>query len=50
MKISVITSTFNSAATVRDTFESILRQSYPDYECIVVDGASKDGTVYIIRE
>lgn len=50
MKISVITSTFNSAATVSDTFESILRQTYKDVECIVVDGASRDGTVDIIRE
>ncbi|MBD5324154.1 MAG: glycosyltransferase [Bacteroides sp.] len=50
MKISVITSTFNSAKTVRDTFESILRQTHTDIECIVVDGASRDGTVDIIRE
>lgn len=50
MKISVITSTFNSAATVRDTFESILCQSYQDFECIVVDGASKDGTLDIIKQ
>lgn len=50
MKISVITSTFNSAATVSDTFESMLRQTHEDIECIVVDGASRDGTVDIIRE
>ena len=50
MKISLITSTFNSAKTVRDTFESILRQTHTDFECIVVDGASRDGTVDIIRE
>ena len=50
MKISVITATYNSAATLRDTMESILRQGYTDYEYIVVDGASKDATVDIIRE
>ena len=50
MKISVITSTFNSAKTVRDTFESLLNQTHKDIECIVVDGASRDGTVDIIRE
>ena len=50
MKISVITATYNSATTVRDTFESLLAQTYQDIECIVVDGASKDGTLDIIRE
>ena len=50
MKISIITATYNSAATLCDTMESILRQSYTNYEYIVVDGASKDATVDIIRE
>ena len=50
MKISIITATYNSATTLRDTMESILRQGYIDYEYIVVDGASKDATVDIIRE
>ena len=38
MKISVITVTFNSAATVRDTIESVLRQEYQDYKYPVIDG------------
>ena len=50
MKISIITTSYNSAGTLRDTMESVLRQGYTDYEYIVVDGASKDGTVDIIRE
>lgn len=50
MKISIITATWNSASTVRDTFDSVLRQDYQDYEYIVVDGGSKDETVDIIRE
>lgn len=50
MKISVITVTFNSAATVRDTIESVLRQEYQDYEYLVIDGGSKDNTVDIIKE
>lgn len=50
MKISIITATYNSSATLRDTLESILSQSYADYECIVVDGASKDATLDIIRQ
>lgn len=50
MKISLITVTYNSAATVRDTLESVLRQTYRDVEYIVVDGASTDGTPDILRE
>lgn len=50
MTISIITATYNSAAAVRDTFESILSQSFKDYELVVVDGASKDDTLAIIRE
>lgn len=50
MKISIITATWNSASTLRDTFDSVLRQNYKDYEYIVVDGGSKDETVDIIRE
>lgn len=50
MKISIITTSYNSVRTLRDTMESILRQDYTNYEYIVVDGASKDGSVEIIRE
>lgn len=50
MTISIITATYNSAATVRDTFESVLSQTYKDIEYIVVDGLSKDNTLDIIKE
>ena len=50
MKISVITVTFNSGSTVRDTIESVLKQEYKDYEYLVIDGGSKDNTVDIIKE
>lgn len=49
MKISVITISFNSASTIRDTIESVLSQDYPDVEYIVVDGKSKDETVEILK-
>ena len=49
MKISVITATYNSGKTVRDTIESVLRQTYKDIEYIIVDGQSKDDTLEIVR-
>ncbi len=49
MKITVITATYNSGKTVRDTLESVLRQSYQDYEYLIVDGASQDDTLEIVR-
>lgn len=45
-----MTATFNSASTVRDTIESVLGQSHPDVEYIIMDGGSHDGTVDIIKE
>ncbi len=50
MKISIITATYNSAATVRDTIESVLRQTYTNYEYIIKDGGSKDDTLDICKE
>jgi glycosyltransferase involved in cell wall biosynthesis len=50
MKISIITATYNSAATVRDTIESVLRQTYKDVEYIVKDGGSIDDTLSICQE
>lgn len=50
MKISIVTPTFNSAATLRDTLSSILYQTYQDYEVLLQDAGSKDGTVEIARE
>ena len=50
MKISIITATYNSGATLRDTIESVLSQSSPDWQHVIVDGGSKDNTVDIIRE
>lgn len=49
MKISIITVTWNSAKTISDTLESVLRQSYEDFEHIIIDGFSTDGTMEIVR-
>ena len=50
MKISVITATFNSGKTLRDTMESVLQQTYTDYEYIIKDGGSKDNTLDVVQE
>jgi glycosyltransferase involved in cell wall biosynthesis len=50
MKISIITATYNSDATVRDTLASIQQQDHPDIEHIIVDGASRDNTLAIVAE
>ncbi len=50
MKISIITATYNSGSTVRDTIESVLSQTYKNIEHIIVDGASKDDTMAIVKE
>ena len=50
MKISIITVCYNSVSTIRDTFESVLNQTYSDIEYVVVDGISNDGTISIIKE
>ena len=50
MKISIITVSYNSAATIRDTLQCIAAQDYPDIEHIIIDGASKDNTLEIVRK
>lgn len=50
MKFSLVTVTYNSAQTLRDTIISVLSQTYQNLEYIVVDGVSKDDTVEIIKE
>lgn len=50
MKISIITSCYNRVSTIRGAIESVLFQDYPDIEYIIVDGASTDGSVEVIRD
>lgn len=46
---SIITICYNSEKTIERTIKSVLAQSYKDYEYIIVDGASKDGTLDIVK-
>lgn len=50
MKISIITSTFNSEKTLQDTLDSIQGQNYSEVETIVIDGGSQDGTLELIKK
>ena len=49
MKISIITITYNSAKTLPNTLQSVLSQTYPHIEHIIVDGDSTDGTRELIE-
>ncbi|MCR5356436.1 MAG: glycosyltransferase [Lachnospiraceae bacterium] len=46
-EVSLITVAYNSEATIKRTIESVLAQTAPVKEYIIVDGASKDGTVSV---
>jgi glycosyltransferase involved in cell wall biosynthesis len=50
MKVTLITVCRNVAPVIRETLDSILAQTHPDIELVVIDGASTDGTVEILRE
>lgn len=49
-KFSVITASFNSEKTIKQTIESVLNQSFLDFEYIIIDGKSTDKTIAIIKQ
>jgi len=50
MKISIVTTSYNSEKTIEDTILSVLSQNYQNFEHIIVDGASKDSTMEIVKK
>ena len=50
MKVSIITVTFNSAAFVEDCILSVISQTYPNIEHIIIDGNSYDQTLDIVKK
>lgn len=50
MKISIITVVYNNEKTIEDAIQSVLNQSYPNIEYVIIDGGSKDNTVSIINK
>ena len=49
-KISIITVTLNSEKYIEDTIQSVIQQTYQNIEYIIIDGASEDGTLDIIKK
>ncbi|MEK6659136.1 MAG: glycosyltransferase family 2 protein [Campylobacterota bacterium] len=49
MKISIITVVRNNKKTIKDAVESVLGQTHKDIEYIIIDGASTDGTVEVVK-
>jgi glycosyltransferase involved in cell wall biosynthesis len=48
IKISIVTVVFNRQETIRHALESLLAQTYPNVEVIVIDGGSSDGTLDVL--
>ena len=47
--VSIITVSFNSEATIKDTIEGVLHQTYSNIEYLIIDGKSTDTTLDIIK-
>ena len=50
MKLSIITVNFNDAEGLERTIKSVISQTFHDYEFIIIDGGSTDGSVDVIKK
>ncbi|WP_114749051.1 glycosyltransferase family 2 protein [Pleomorphovibrio marinus] len=50
MKVSIITPSFNSSTFIRETVDSVICQTYKDWELIICDDGSDDGTIEILKK
>ena len=50
MKFSIITVNYNNRDGLLKTIESVINQTYHDFEYIVIDGGSTDGSIDILKE
>lgn len=50
IKFSIVTVCLNAESTILETMNSVMEQTYPDYEYVIWDGESKDHTLEIIKE
>lgn len=50
IKVSIITVVYDNVNTIEQTIQSVINQTYPDIEYIIIDGGSTDGTVEIVRK
>ena len=49
-KVTIVTVTYNAEEYLEQTIKSVIKQDYPNIEYIIIDGASSDRTVGIIKE
>ena len=50
MKYSIVTINYNNAEGLRRTIQSVVSQTYADYEYLIIDGGSSDGSVNAIKD
>ena len=50
MKFSIITVNYNNRDGLEKTVQSVIGQTYSDYEYIIIDGGSNDGSVEVIKD